>query len=275
MRGAEWREERVRVRGAELALLRRGSGRPFYWGHGLTSSSVQEAKAGIGPWRAVPEGWEVIRYDARGHGASSGTADPDVYRWPELAADLLALADALGHERFVSGGASMGTAVSLTAAVAAPSRVSGLVLMIPPTAWATRTAQADKYRANADLAERGGVDALVAAELASPEIPIFAGLFDRAEMARARAAALDARIVPSILRGAALSDLPEPAAIGKLAQPALILAWQGDDGHPVSTAERLTALLPHSELFVAEQLADLAAWPKRVARFCTELEERT
>jgi 3-oxoadipate enol-lactonase len=274
MSGAEWREERVRVRGAELALLRRGRGRPFYWGHGLTSSSAQEAQVGLRPWDGVPDGWEVIRYDARGHGASTGGTDPDAYRWPELAADLLALADALGHERFVSGGASMGTAVSLTAAVAAPGRVDGLVLMIPPTAWATRAAQSEKYRANADLAEEGGLDALVAAELASPPIPIFAGLFDREEMTRARAKALDVRVVPSILRGAAASDLPDPTAIGRLAQPALILAWQGDEGHPVSTAERLRSLLPNADLLVAERLADLAAWPKRVARWCAELPDR-
>ena len=275
MRGAEWREERAAVRDAELALYRRGAGRAFYWGHGLTSSSVQEARVGLKPWDAAPDGWEVIRYDARGHGASTGANDPAVYRWPELAADLLALADRLGHDRFVAGGASMGTAVSLSAAVAAPERVLGLVLMIPPTAWATRAAQSDKYRANADLAERGGIEALVAAELASPPIPIFAGLFDREEMARARAAALDLRVVPSILRGAAASDLPEPAEVAKLPQPVLILAWRGDEGHPLSSAEALARLLPQSELLVADRLADLGAWPKRVAQFLDEIGART
>jgi 3-oxoadipate enol-lactonase len=274
MRGAEWREERVAVRDAELALYRRGAGRPFYWGHGLTSSSVQEARVGLRPWDAAPDGWEVIRYDARGHGASTGVADADAYRWPELSADLLALTGRLGHDRFVLGGASMGTAVSLTAAVAAPERVVGLVLMIPPTAWATRAAQSDKYRANAELAEHGGIEALVAAELASPPIPIFAGLFDREEMARARAAALDLRVVPSILRGAAASDLPEPAAVAKLVQPVLILAWRGDEGHPLSSAEALARLLPQSELLVADRLADLAAWPRRVARFLDEVGAR-
>jgi pimeloyl-ACP methyl ester carboxylesterase len=271
MRGAEWREQRVAVRDAKLALYRRGAGRPFYWGHGLTSSSVLEARVGLKPWDAAPDGWEVIRWDARGHGASTGAADPGVYRWPELAADLLALADRLGHERFVLGGASMGTAVSLTAAVAAPERVLGLVLMIPPTAWETRAAQSDKYRTSADLAERDGIEALVAAELASPPIPIFAGLFDREQMARARAEALDVRVVPSIVRGAAASDLPEPAAVAKLPQPVLILAWRGDEGHPLSSAEALARLLPQAELLVADRLADLAAWPKRVARSLDEV----
>ena len=82
------------------------------------------------------------------------------------------------------------------------------------------------------------------------------------------------QVVPSILRGAAASDLPDPTAIAELWQPTLILAWRGDDGHPVSSAEALRGLLPHAELLVAERVADLAAWPKRVARFHAELGAR-
>jgi pimeloyl-ACP methyl ester carboxylesterase len=268
------REQRVRVRGAELAVYRRGGGRAFYWGHGLTSSSAQEDAVGLRPWGELREGWELLRVDARGHGASSGEPEPKRYEWRELAGDLLALADALGHEHFVAGGASMGAAVSLSAAVAAPERVDALVLMIPPTAWATRKAQAHKYREDAELAEREGLESLVAAEAKRPPIPIFAGLFDPAEMARARLAALDARRLPAILRGAAASDLPDPKAVAALRQPALLLAWEGDDGHPLSTAERLAELLPNANLAVARRLADLGAWPRLVADFCAGLAAR-
>jgi pimeloyl-ACP methyl ester carboxylesterase len=270
----EWRQERVRVRGAELSVTRRGGGRAFYWGHGLTSSSAQEDAVGLRPWSEVGEGFELVRVDARGHGASSGEPEAKLYEWPELATDLLALASALGHERFVAGGASMGAAVSLSAAVAAPERVDALVLMIPPTAWATRTAQAHKYRESAELAERCGLEALVEAEAKQPPIPIFAGLFDPAAMARARLAALDARRLPAILRGAAASDLPDPKAVAALRQPALLLAWEGDDGHPISSAERLAELLPHAKLSVARRLADLGAWPRLVADFCADLPDR-
>ena len=264
----EWREERVPVRGAQLAIRRRGHGKAFFWGHGLTSSAAQEDQAGLRLWERLREGWEVIRVDARGHGASSGEADPDAYRWSELAADTLALATALGHERFVAGGASMGAAVALHAAVAAPERIDALVLMIPPTAWATRAAQASRYRASADLAEREGLAALAAAEASQPPIPIFRGLFDPAEMARARYAAQDARVLPAILRGAAASDFPDPDAVARLRQPTLLLAWEGDDGHPLSSAERLAELLPDATLSVARRLPDLGAWPALVAGFC-------
>ena len=161
----------------------------------------------------------MLRVDARGHGASSADLDSRAYRWSELAADLLALADALGHPRLVAGGASMGAAVALHAAAAAPERVEALVLMIPPTAWTTRPAQAARYRDDADLAQQGGLQALAAAEATRPPIPIFEGLFDPAELARARFAAQDPAVLPAILRGAAASDLPEPGS-GGAAPPA-------------------------------------------------------
>ena len=264
-----WREERIRVRGAELAIQRRGSGRAFFWGHGLTSSSGQEDAAGLRLWDPLRDAWEVIRVDARGHGASSAGTDPQAYRWSELAADALALADALGHPRFAIGGASMGAAVALHAAVAAPARVSALVLMIPPTAWATRPAQAARYRASAELAEREGLAALAAAEASQPPIPIFKGLMDPAEMARARYAGRDASVIAAVLRGAAASDFPPPDTVAKLRQPTLLLAWEGDDGHPLSSAERLAELVPGAALSVAKRLPDLAGWPQRVAEFCS------
>ena len=265
------RAQQINVRGATLAVTRRGEGRPFYWGHGLTSSSEQETRAGLRPWSKLEQGWEVIQVDARGHGESSGSPEPDVYRWPCLAADLLALADALGHERFAIGGASMGAATALHAAVMAPERVEALVLVIPPTAWETRAEQAESYREEAALAEREGIEALIEKEAASPPIPIFAGLFEPGQLARARLEALDASRLPAILRGAAASDFPAPEEVSELRVPTLILAWEGDDGHPLSSAEQLNALLPDARLSVARRLRDLGAWPGLVAELCAGL----
>jgi pimeloyl-ACP methyl ester carboxylesterase len=141
--------------------------------------------------------------------------------------------------------------------------------MIPPTAWVTRPGQAARYRASAEIAERKGLSALVAAEALQPPIPIFEGLFDPAEMARARYAGRDKRVIAAVLRGAAASDFPAPETVTRLSQPTLLLAWEGDDGHPLSTAENLAALMPGATLTVAKHLRDLADWPKRVAEFCS------
>ena len=275
MRGAEWREERAAVRDAELALYRRGAGRAFYWGHGLTSSSVQEARVGLKPWDAAPDGWEVIRYDARGHGASTGAADAAVYRWPELAADLLALADRLGHDRFVAGGASMGTAVSLSAAVGRagarprpgphdpPDRVGDARDAIRQVPGERGSRGAGRYRsarrepssrARRSRSSRGSSTAR-----------------------RWRARAPRRSTSASCRRSCAARRLPicrSPRRSRSFPQPVLILAWRGDEGHPLSSAEALARLLPQSELLVADRLADLAAWPKRVAKFLDEIGAR-
>jgi pimeloyl-ACP methyl ester carboxylesterase len=74
-------------------------------------------------------------------------------------------------------------------------------------------------------------------------------------------------VLATVLTGAGRSDLPPKEAVKALDQPALILAWDTDPVHPVSSAEALHDLLPNSELSVATTLAEVRRWPARVARF--------
>src|SRR3954471_2158784 len=113
----------VEVRGVELAVTDDGSGPAYFWGHGLSGSMGQDARFSMFDWKRLVASHRVVRWDARGHGESAGTADPDTYRWDNLGRDLLALADALGIDRFVAGGVSMGAATALHAAHLAPDRV--------------------------------------------------------------------------------------------------------------------------------------------------------
>lgn len=263
----------VEVRCGPLAYDEVGAGRGFLWGHGLSSSRAEEDTTGLlGAWRFPPDEVRRVRYDARGHGGSPGPADPAAYRWDELARDQLALADALGVERYVAAGASMGCATALHAAVLAPERVAALVLAIPPTAWDTRPAQRALYEAGADLIDVEGLAAFAEVSAQAPAPMLFANLgLDWGEQARRRALALDEATLPSVLRGAAASDLPPEAAVAAIDVPALILAWTGDASHPVPTAERLDALLPRSELVVAEDLRAVLSWPERVISFVAAL----
>lgn len=68
----------------------------------------------------------VIRLDLRGHGESTGAGVRTV---AELAADVLALLDHLGVERFVLVGHSMGGMISQTIALSHPERVERMVLV--------------------------------------------------------------------------------------------------------------------------------------------------
>lgn len=68
----------------------------------------------------------VVRYDTRGHGASA--VHPGEYSVAALGHDVLALADALGIERFAFCGLSLGGLIGQWLATEAPGRLTRLVL---------------------------------------------------------------------------------------------------------------------------------------------------
>src|SRR5262245_52049352 len=74
----------------------------------------------------LSEHFRVLRYDIRGHGASAVTAGD--YRIEQLAADALALAGALGIDRFAFCGLSLGGMIGQWLAANAPQRVTAAVL---------------------------------------------------------------------------------------------------------------------------------------------------
>ena len=70
--------------------------------------------------------------DTRGHGLSTKFERPGDYTYARKLEDLVLWLDALGIERAVWGGASMGAALSLWAAVHAPARVRAVVSISGP-----------------------------------------------------------------------------------------------------------------------------------------------
>ncbi len=257
--------ESTDVRGARLHHHRRGDGPDLVWGHGLTMDREADDATALIDWSAVPA--RVLRYDARGHGVSTTTPDDAAYGWDSLADDQLGLCDALGIERYLAGGASMGCATAIHAAVRAPERIRGLILMIPPTAWETRAAQAELYRAGAEVVRTQGVEPMIRTRRSQPAPDPFAGddayQDQRDELIRA----WDTDRLAQALRGAATADLPARPAIAAIAVPTLILAWTGDAVHPVSTAEELHDLIEDSELVIASSRAEVEGWTARIADF--------
>lgn len=81
--------------------------------------------------------FRVLRYDVRGHGASPAT--PGDYRIEQLGADALALADALGIDRFAFCGLSLGGMIGQWLAAHAADRLTAVVL-------ANTSARADAER---------------------------------------------------------------------------------------------------------------------------------
>lgn len=253
------------VRGVDLAVTDEGSGAPaLCWGHGFGSCVANEQHF-MFQWERIAERHRLVRWDARGHGGSTGTDVPADYHWDQLALDLLALADALDVGPFVAGGVSMGAATALHTAVAAPERVAGMLLVLPPTAWETRDEA--EYASAADMVEAEGIDAYVA-DWNSKPVP---AILEPIKEIYSFTPAVVPELFPSALRGASQSDLPPKETVAAITAPTLILAWTTDDGHPLSTAEALHDLLPDSTLHVAHELADIGPWTDEVITFLDAL----
>ncbi|MCD9153289.1 alpha/beta fold hydrolase [Aeromicrobium duanguangcaii] len=246
---------RFTVPGAELAwAFSDESGSAVVQLHGLTSSRARDRVLDLDLGRGL-SGTRLLRYDARGHGHSSGRAEPEDYRWPSLADDLLRLLDHwFPGERVHGVGPSMGTATLLHAAVREPDRFSGLTLLLPPTAWATRAARAGDYLRMADLIETDGIERVIEEGRDAPRPPATVGHPDTVPD-------VTAELLPSVLRGAARSDLPAPDALAGIEVPTTVLAWVEDPAHPLSTAEALVELMPRATLQVARTGAEVRRWP--------------
>lgn len=249
----------LQVPGASLDHEVDGEGPALVQLHGLTSSRRRDHLLGLDVASRLAD-VRLLSYDARGHGRSSGRPVPGDYRWPTLADDLEHLLRQVFDFEHVHGvGCSMGAGTLLHAATTRPGRFSSLTLVLPPTAWRTRRERASEHESAAGLIERDGMTSFLAVDDVADVPPA-------AEGRPHTVPDVQERLLPSVLRGAARSDLPDPEALRSLDVPTLILAWVDDPTHPTETAERLVDLLPQARLVVAETPADVARWPSALQR---------
>lgn len=120
--------QRVRVAdGVALNVAVAGSGSPVVLLHGFPQTHLM--------WRHVAAelatDHTVICPDLRGYGASDKPAEagPDTYAKRTMAADVVALARALGHERFALAGHDRGALVAFRAGLDHPSAVTHLACL--------------------------------------------------------------------------------------------------------------------------------------------------
>src|SRR3954466_15206956 len=95
---------------SELALERSGAGVPIVLAHGLTATRRYVTH---GSRLLERSGFDVLSYDARGHGESSPAPVPSAYEYADLVADMGAVLDHAGFDGAVLAGASMGAATTL------------------------------------------------------------------------------------------------------------------------------------------------------------------
>jgi len=97
--------------GPPVILLHGGLGHSGNWGHQVPA--------------LVEHGYRAIVIDSRGHGRS--TRDDQPYRYERMAADVIAVMDALDLARAGFVGWSDGAVIALLLAASSPARVAGVV----------------------------------------------------------------------------------------------------------------------------------------------------
>lgn len=190
------------------------------------------------------ERYRPLAVDLRGHGAAR---DRRPIGFAECVADVLAAAP----ERFALCGYSMGGRIALHVALAAPERLTRMVL-IGATAGIDDAEERDERRARDEAVaarlERGTIDEFAATWRDQP-------LFDGdpewlAEEARADQRRNDPEALAAVLRGLGTGTMePLWERLGELTMPVAVMAGERDWKFR-RLGKRLTAGLPEANAFV-------------------------
>lgn len=251
----------VSSNGTELAVEQSGTGTPVLVAHGLTATRRYVFHGSRLLERA---GFCVISYDARGHGDSSPAPSPTSYEYSGLVGDLEAVMDAMGLERAVLAGVSMGAATTLAFALEHPERVPALVQITPAHYGLPQRdpAELERWDSLAAGLEHEGVEGFMRAYGVPPVPERFRSVVTtaiRQRIARHRhpQAVADAlRVVP---RSTAWDG---PEELERVRCPTLVVGSRDtlDAGHPLSIAQAYAERIPASELVVEDEGASPLAW---------------
>jgi pimeloyl-ACP methyl ester carboxylesterase len=249
------------VPGLTLSGDSAGEGPPLVLLHGLTATRRNVLQ---GSRHLLTRGRRLIGYDARGHGESSPAPDRSAYEYRHLAADLAAVAEELGLDRFALAGSSMGAATATRWALGNGDRLSALVLITPAHLGAGEL-DADAlahWDSLAEALEAGDVDSFVDRTGVSALPERWRGparLATRQRIERHRHLDAVARALRVVPRSAAFADPDELAAIGA---PTLVVGTRdaGDPGHPLAVAQRYVETIPGAVLTVEDEGDTPLAW---------------
>lgn len=238
-----------------------GEGPPVVLCHGITATR----RTVLHGSKALPRaGYEVIAYDARGHGASDPAPVGEGYGYLELVADLeRVVAAEVGEGRFLLGGHSMGAHTAVSYALRHPERLAGLVLIGPVYTGAIEPESLAYWDGLATALETGGVDGFVSYIDERQGID----LRWRDSVLRFTRERLLAQEHPEALVEA-LREVPRSRPFGSLDElreldlPALIVAsnHDADPGHPYEAAAAYAEALPQARLVSEEPGGSPLAW---------------
>jgi 2-succinyl-6-hydroxy-2,4-cyclohexadiene-1-carboxylate synthase len=253
------------VRDIGLNVEVAGEGPALLLLHGFTGD--------ISTWDPFLDAWRdyrTIRVDIIGHGESDAPADSKRYRMAEAVKDILAVLDQLEVERTAVLGYSMGGRLALHLALAAPERLTALILESASPGIADRRerkARAAGDDALVDEILRDGIEAFVdrwqAQPLFASQSRLPAEVFERQR--RQRLASSPVGLANSLRgMGAGRQDYLLPR-LSELTMPVLLIAGALDQRY-AALARHMASQLSNATIEIIED-AGHAAHLERLADF--------
>jgi 3-oxoadipate enol-lactonase len=222
---------------------------PVVWIHG---GSVEESSSMVADLEPFAGRLRALFPDTRGHGLSTKFEGAGDYTYPRKAEDLLLWLDALGVDRAIFGGASMGAALSLWLAAHAPARVRAVVSISGPP-FAPPAEDIAWWRAHRPLVEAGRFDDYYDANVRMRVgDAALARLKTRPERYAAVTGMLRRHSIPSLL---ALLDETYArtewlADCARIRCPVLVIAGSLDHFPTVAMSRRVAETIPGARLHV-------------------------
>ncbi len=263
--------ERLRVNGCEMAYQIDGPDK----GPVVLLSNSLMSNYSMWDWTvpALTDRYRVIRYDTRGHGASSVTPGP--YSIEMLADDVAGLLQALDVKQAHIVGLSMGGMIAQQMGVRHPDMVLSLSLcdsaseMPPRSMWEERLA----------IASKEGVPGLVDATIKRWFTPPFVERSPQ-EIAKVREFVLGTPVEGYIACASAVRDMAQTTQLLKIKAPTLVMTGRLDPACTVEQSIVMHRMIDGSKLVIIENAAHLsnieqpASFNKALREFLDSVEDR-
>jgi pimeloyl-ACP methyl ester carboxylesterase len=209
--------------------------------------------------------YRLLAIDQRGHGASEQPASG--YAMRDLAQDALAFMDELGIRRATIVGHSMGSFVAQQLALAAPERVTRLVLIGSGTELDAMNDR-DAFEAAVNgLEDPVPLEFIRGFQVSTIHHPVTPGFLDSVVVESTR---LTARVWKALLAGMLTTPRAEGLANAKI--PTLLVWGEYDAVFPAADRDALSRLLEGAERLDYEDTGHATHW-ERPDQFVEDLEE--
>jgi pimeloyl-ACP methyl ester carboxylesterase len=209
-------------------------------------------------------GNHVITVDLLGHGTSDRPTDPKQYSMSDFARQVVDLLDAVGADKAVIGGTSLGANVSLEVADQYPERVQGLLLEMPVLDNAVEAgilAFAPLMFAARFLPFTVNGVRLLTRPIPRGVVPFWAGIVLDTLDQRADSMA-------AVVHGLFFGRIaPSSKLRRRITAPALVVGHPADPIHPAADAAMLADEMPDATFVQAKSILE---WRSRPARLNDE-----